>query len=165
MNGVSVQMKLAKDLPLVQGHQVQLIQVMINLIINAIEAMSRHAAGARELLIRTVKTKSGSVLVAARDSDPGVDPENLERILDAFTMRAVVWDQIYRSAARSSRLMGDDCRRPGARPRVPSCSSAYRRARTAHRELVRVGASRVCAIGCEIAAVHESLVGRKADIP
>jgi C4-dicarboxylate-specific signal transduction histidine kinase len=84
MNGVSVQMKLAKDLPLIQGDRVQLLQVMVNLIINAIEAMSPPAAGARDLLIRTVKTKSGSVLVAVCDSDPGVDPENLERISDAF---------------------------------------------------------------------------------
>jgi C4-dicarboxylate-specific signal transduction histidine kinase len=84
MNGVSVQMKLAKDLPLIQGDQVQLQQVMLNLIINAIEAMSPHAAGARDLLIRTAKTKSGGVLVAARDSGPGVDPANLERIFDAF---------------------------------------------------------------------------------
>ena len=89
MNGVSVQMKLAKDLPLVQGDRVQLRQVMVNLIINAIEAMSPHAAGARDLLIRTVKTKSGSVLVAVCDSGPGVDPANLERIFDAyFTTKA-----------------------------------------------------------------------------
>ena len=84
MNGVSVQMKLAKDLPLIQGDQVQLQQVMLNLIINAIEAMSPHAAGARDLLIRTAKTKAGDVLVAVRDSGPGVDPANLERIFDAF---------------------------------------------------------------------------------
>jgi signal transduction histidine kinase len=57
---------------------------MVNLIINAIEAMSAHAAAARDLLIHTVKTKSGSVLVAVCDSGPGVDPENLERIFDAF---------------------------------------------------------------------------------
>ena len=89
MNGVSVQMKLAKDLPLVQGDRVQLLQVMVNLIINAIEAISPHAAGARDLLIRTVKTKSGSVLVAVCDSGPGVDPANLERIFDAyFTTKA-----------------------------------------------------------------------------
>jgi C4-dicarboxylate-specific signal transduction histidine kinase len=43
MNGVSVQMKEAKDLPLVQGDRVQLLQVMVNLIINAIEAMSPKA--------------------------------------------------------------------------------------------------------------------------
>ena len=84
MNGVSVQMKLAKHLPLIQGDQVQLQQVMLNLIINAIEAMSPHAAGARDLLIRTAKTKAGDVLVAVRDSGPGVDSANLERIFDAF---------------------------------------------------------------------------------
>ena len=84
MNGVSVQMKLAKDLPLIQGDQVQLQQMMLNLIINAIEAMSPHAAGARDLLIRTAKTKAGDALVAVRDSGPGVDSANLERIFDAF---------------------------------------------------------------------------------
>jgi C4-dicarboxylate-specific signal transduction histidine kinase len=84
MNGVSVQMKLAKDLPPVQGDRVQLLQVMVNLIINAVEAMSPHAAGARDLLIRTVKTRSGSVLVAVSYSGPGVDLENLERIFDTF---------------------------------------------------------------------------------
>jgi signal transduction histidine kinase len=83
MYGVSVLLKLAKDLPLVQGDRVQLLQVMVNLIINAIEAMSPHAAGARDLVIRTVKTKPGSVLVAVCDSGPGLDPE-LERIVDAF---------------------------------------------------------------------------------
>jgi C4-dicarboxylate-specific signal transduction histidine kinase len=83
-NGVSVQTKLAEHLPLIQGDQVQLRQVMLNLIINAIEAMSPHAAGARDLLIRTAKTKSGGALVTVRDSGPGVDPANLERIFDAF---------------------------------------------------------------------------------
>ena len=84
-NGVSVQMKLAKHLPLVQGDQVQLQQVMLNLIINAVEAMSPHAAGSRDVLIRTAKTRSGGVLVAVCDSGPGVDPvesgAHLRRIL------------------------------------------------------------------------------------
>jgi C4-dicarboxylate-specific signal transduction histidine kinase len=88
-NCVSVKTKLAEKLPLIQGDQVQLQQVMLNLIINAIEAMSPHAAGARNLLIRTFKTKSGSVVVAVCDSGPGVDPANLERIFDAyFTTKA-----------------------------------------------------------------------------
>jgi signal transduction histidine kinase len=85
-------MELAKDLPLVQGDRVQLLQVMVNLIVNAIEAMSPHAAAARDLLIRTVKTKSGSVRVTVCDSGPGVDPANLERIFDAFfTTKADGW--------------------------------------------------------------------------
>lgn len=83
-NGVCVQTKLTKHLPLIQGDQVQLQQVMINLIINAVEAMSPHAAEARDLLIRTAKTRSGGVLVAVRDSGSGVDSSNLERIFDAF---------------------------------------------------------------------------------
>ena len=83
-NGVSVQTKLAEHLPLIQGDQVQLQQVMLNLIMNAVEAMSSHAAGARDLLIRSAKTRSGGVLVAVRDSGSGVDPANLERIFDAF---------------------------------------------------------------------------------
>jgi C4-dicarboxylate-specific signal transduction histidine kinase len=84
MNGISVRTKLAKHLPLIQGDRVQLQQVMLNLIINALEAMSPHAAGARDLLIRAAGTKSGGVVVAVRDSGPGVDPANLERIFDAF---------------------------------------------------------------------------------
>jgi len=84
MNGVSVQTKLATDLSLIEGDSVQLQQVMVNLIINAIEAMSPYSAGARDLLIRTAKTKSGGVLVAVHDSGPGVDPANLEHIFDAF---------------------------------------------------------------------------------
>jgi signal transduction histidine kinase len=83
-NGVSVQMKLAEQPPPIRGDQVQLQQVMLNLIINAVEAMSLQAAGARDLLIHTAKTKSGGVLVAVCDSGPGVDPANLERIFDAF---------------------------------------------------------------------------------
>jgi C4-dicarboxylate-specific signal transduction histidine kinase len=83
-NGVSVQTKLAEHLPLIQGDQVQLQQVMLNLIMNAVEAMSPHAQGARDLLIRSAKTRLGGVLVAVRDSGSGVDPANLERIFDAF---------------------------------------------------------------------------------
>jgi C4-dicarboxylate-specific signal transduction histidine kinase len=83
-NGVTVQMKLAKDLPLIQGDRVQLQQVMLNLIINAIEAMSSQAAGARDLVIRTARTTSNGVLVAVQDCGPGMDPANLERVFDPF---------------------------------------------------------------------------------
>jgi C4-dicarboxylate-specific signal transduction histidine kinase len=83
-NGISVQVKLAEHLPPIQGDQVQLQQVMFNLIINAIAAMSLQAAGTRDLVIDTAKTKSGGVLVTVCDSGPGVEPANLERIFDAF---------------------------------------------------------------------------------
>ena len=73
-NGVSVQTELAEGLPLVRGDRVELQQVILNLILNALEAMSEMSEGSRELLITTGKTESGDVLVAVRDSGPGLAP-------------------------------------------------------------------------------------------
>ena len=83
-NGVSVQTQLAEGLPLIQGDRVQLQQVILNLIINAVEAMSVVSEGARELLISTGKDASGGVLVAVRDSGPVLNPESVARLFDAF---------------------------------------------------------------------------------
>jgi C4-dicarboxylate-specific signal transduction histidine kinase len=83
-NGVSVQTQLAEDLPLIQGDRVQLQQVILNLIINAVEAMSGVSGGPRELLIGTEEDASGGVLVAVRDSGPGLNPESFDRLFDAF---------------------------------------------------------------------------------
>ena len=82
-NNVSVQTQLAEGLPRIQGDTVQLQQVILNLIINAVEAMSGISDGPRELLISTMKD-AGGVLVAVRDSGPGLSPENCERLFDAF---------------------------------------------------------------------------------
>jgi signal transduction histidine kinase len=83
-NGVSLQTRLAEDLPLIQGDRVQLQQVMLNLIINAIEAMSGVSERSRELLIGSEKDASNSVLVTVRDSGPGLNPESLDHVFDAF---------------------------------------------------------------------------------
>src|SRR4029077_6320043 len=83
-NSVSLQTQLAAGLPLIQGDRVQLQQVIINLIINAIEAMSGISEGSRELLIGTGKDGSSGVLVAVQDSGPGLNPESLGRLFDAF---------------------------------------------------------------------------------
>jgi C4-dicarboxylate-specific signal transduction histidine kinase len=83
-SGVSVQTQLAETLPLVRGDRVQLQQVILNLIINAFEAMSSRGEGSRHLLISTEKSPSNEVSVAVRDSGPGLAQENLERIFDAF---------------------------------------------------------------------------------
>jgi PAS domain S-box-containing protein len=83
-NGVSVQTDLAKDLPLIEGDRVQLQQVILNLIMNAVEAMSDVGEGARELLISTRKAEPNGVLVGVRDSGPGLAPAFLERVFDAF---------------------------------------------------------------------------------
>jgi signal transduction histidine kinase len=82
--GVSLQTRLAKDLPPIQGDRVQLQQVMLNLIINAVEAMSEMSERSRELLIGSGKDASNGVLVAVRDSGPGLNPENLDHLFDAF---------------------------------------------------------------------------------
>jgi signal transduction histidine kinase len=58
--------------------------VVLNLIINAVEAMSGVGEGARELLISTGKDASNGVLVSLRDSGPGLDPASLQRLFDPF---------------------------------------------------------------------------------
>jgi PAS domain S-box-containing protein len=82
-NGVSLQTELAKGLPRVQGDRIQLQQILLNLIMNAIEAMS-DVKGSRNLLISTVEDKPNGVLATVRDSGPGLNPESLERLFDPF---------------------------------------------------------------------------------
>jgi PAS domain S-box-containing protein len=83
-NAVSVQLQLAENLPAVQGDRVQLQQVMLNLLINAIEAMSGTIEGPRELLISTGKTEPEGVLVVVRDSGSGLAPESADRLFESF---------------------------------------------------------------------------------
>jgi PAS domain S-box-containing protein len=82
--GISVRTQLAEILPAVEGDRVQLQQVVLNLLINAIDAMSGMSEGARELLISSAKTDSDDVLVAVRDSGPGLAPDSLKRLFEAF---------------------------------------------------------------------------------
>jgi PAS domain S-box-containing protein len=83
-NGVSAQTELVEGLPLVQGDRVELQQVILNLILNAIEAISETNEGPRELLITTEKAASGDLLVAVRDSGPGLALGTLENLFQAF---------------------------------------------------------------------------------
>jgi signal transduction histidine kinase len=83
-NGISVQTELAHGLPLIEGDRVQLQQVIVNLIINAVEAMSDDSEGARELLIRSGRAESGGVLVTVRDSGPGLAPATVDRVFESF---------------------------------------------------------------------------------
>jgi PAS domain S-box-containing protein len=83
-NAISVQMQLAESLPAVQGDRVQVQQVILNLVINAIEAMSAMSVGPRELLISTRRSESDGVLVALYDSGPGLSPESADRLFESF---------------------------------------------------------------------------------
>jgi C4-dicarboxylate-specific signal transduction histidine kinase len=83
-NGVVVQTDLGDDLPLVPGDRVELQQVILNLILNALEAMSATSEGSRKILITTGKTETDDVLVAVRDSGPGFAPATLENLFKAF---------------------------------------------------------------------------------
>lgn len=83
-NGVTLYTRLADDLPLVYGDRIQLQQVMLNLIVNAVEAMSGVGEGARTLLISTERDAPEAVLVSVRDSGAGLEPGGLDRLFDAF---------------------------------------------------------------------------------
>jgi PAS domain S-box-containing protein len=82
--GVSVQTELADDLPLIDGDRVQLQQVILNLTMNAVEAMSGIADAPRELLITTGVVGSSGVLVSVRDSGPGLAPAIIEHLFEPF---------------------------------------------------------------------------------
>ena len=82
-NRVSVRTHLVDGPVPVQGDRVQLQQVVENLILNAVEAMSSIEVGARDLSIMTEQEQTG-VLVAVGDSGPGIDAGNLERVFEPF---------------------------------------------------------------------------------
>jgi PAS domain S-box-containing protein len=82
-NGVSVQTRLCEGLFPIYCDRVQLQQVVLNLILNAVEAMGSVEAGPRDLSISTEQHHTGA-LVAVRDSGPGIDPTQLERVFEAF---------------------------------------------------------------------------------
>jgi PAS domain S-box-containing protein len=82
--GVSVRTELADGLPFIRGDRVELQQVVLNLIFNALEAMSGMDEGPRDVLISTGRTESGDALVAVRDSGPGLEPASHENLFKAF---------------------------------------------------------------------------------
>jgi C4-dicarboxylate-specific signal transduction histidine kinase len=82
--GVVVQLELADDLPTVTGDRVQLQQVVLNLLRNASDAMADVRDRPRRLVVRTERDDDDGVRVSVRDAGVGVDPENVDRLLDAF---------------------------------------------------------------------------------
>jgi len=83
-NGISLQTQLAEGLPEIEGERSQLQQVILNLILNAVEAMTSLDEGAREMRISTGREDSNGVLVTVRDFGPGLDPESVDHLFEAF---------------------------------------------------------------------------------
>ena len=81
---VLMRTQLSPALPNVMADRVQLQQVVMNLILNGMDAMSGTGARERELVIRSQKDKEDQVLIAVEDSGTGLDPETAERIFDPF---------------------------------------------------------------------------------
>jgi signal transduction histidine kinase len=83
-NEVRVDTQLAEATLLVEGDRVQLQQVILNLILNAVEAMRSIQEESRMLTISSEKTMTNDVVVAVCDTGPGIDPEDVERVFEAF---------------------------------------------------------------------------------
>jgi PAS domain S-box-containing protein len=104
-NHVSLETEFANHLPFIRGDRIQLQQVLLNLIINAVEAMSRLSGGPRQLRVSSQEVtevtdesndctppryealshgEATHILIAIRDSGSGMDPKDVERIFDAF---------------------------------------------------------------------------------
>jgi C4-dicarboxylate-specific signal transduction histidine kinase len=119
-NGVSVRTRFKDGSIPVRGDRVQLQQVVLNLILNAVEAMSSVEKGARKLSISTEEEQTGGVRVVVSDSGPGIDAAHLERIFNPFyttkTSGIGMGLSICRSIidAHEGRLWADDNQPHGA---------------------------------------------------
>src|SRR5204863_2860633 len=82
--GIGVQLSLAKDLPPVLGDAIQLQQVVLNVVLNAAEAMADRSTGRAFLSVETVEHHAGIIEISVRDRGPGVKDIDLERIFEPF---------------------------------------------------------------------------------
>ena len=81
---VALRTTLDETIPEVLADRVQLRQVLLNLINNAVEAMDSVDANSRLLHVRTERDESQNIVVTVQDSGPGIDPQNIKRIFDRF---------------------------------------------------------------------------------
>src|SRR5262249_30744251 len=83
-HGVIVETHLAADLPRIRGDRIQLQQVLLNLLMNALEALSGVGDGPRVLVVRSAREAAPGVLAPVGVSGPGLDPQQLDRLFEAF---------------------------------------------------------------------------------
>jgi PAS domain S-box-containing protein len=83
-NGVALATHLSEHVPVVLADRIQLQQVLLNLMMNAIEAMRSVSAGPRVLAVSSARGAATEVVIAVRDSGPGFEPQHLDRLFDAF---------------------------------------------------------------------------------
>jgi C4-dicarboxylate-specific signal transduction histidine kinase len=82
--GITLQLDLTRDLPAVMADSIQIEQVVLNLLYNAIEAMNEASNGRRELVVSSRRVEEGQLEVMVRDSGPGLDPATSDRLFDTF---------------------------------------------------------------------------------
>ena len=119
---VSLQTDLAAGLPPVLGDRVQLQQVIINLVINGIDAMASVTERPHELLIRSHQPEAGQVCVAVQDADIGIDPAHMDRLFHAFFTTKPNGMGLGLSISRSI-IEADGCGPPAMSARVRPFSS------------------------------------------
>ncbi len=83
-SNIALETQLSQQVPIILADRIQLQQVILNLMMNAIEAMSGLNEGPRELLIRSGTDESKHVVISVQDSGPGFDPKSLDHLFETF---------------------------------------------------------------------------------
>jgi PAS domain S-box-containing protein len=83
-HGVTIRFEFASELPQVRGDRIQLQQVIVNVAVNGMEAMTSVQDRERMLIVRTQRDQSDRILVTVADAGVGIEPENLNRVFGAF---------------------------------------------------------------------------------
>ncbi|WP_439370345.1 PAS domain S-box protein [Bradyrhizobium sp. DASA03120] len=119
-NSVLARTSLMEEKAIVCGDRVQLQQVTLNLILNAVEAMASVTEGVRELVVSTEPGEAGGTLVCVRDWGPGIQPDEMERVFEPFYTTKISGIGIGLSICRSivdahgGRLWAEACFRGAA---------------------------------------------------